>query len=204
MSPRQADALRGGDQSIRDHLIATAAALIEQRGTVDLTVRDIAREAHLASGVLYNHFANKEELLVLALHTHVRSAMRTLAHNPVPGQGTLEANLHSYITSGLQVLARILPVFTSVVTQPKIVEHFHLAAQGPGLPDQLAAYLSAEQRLGRLHPDASPDAAAAMIIGACHQLVLPRLFHSFNEELQIPPGFVDDLVATALTGLSPA
>jgi hypothetical protein len=33
----------------------------------------------------------------------------------------------------------------------------------------VAAYLAAEQRLGRIRPDAEPPAAAALLLGACLQ-----------------------------------
>lgn len=58
MSPRRAAVLRDGrgKQSLREHLIATAERLIARRDTAGLTVRDIAREAQVASGVLYNYF----------------------------------------------------------------------------------------------------------------------------------------------------
>ena len=46
MSPRKPAVLRDGDgQNLRDHLIATAARLIGERGTAGLGVRDIAMPA---------------------------------------------------------------------------------------------------------------------------------------------------------------
>ncbi len=53
--------LRDGDgQNLREYLIATAARLIGQRGSAGLAVREIAREAQVADGVLYNYFEDKE------------------------------------------------------------------------------------------------------------------------------------------------
>src|SRR5262249_56708222 len=72
MSPRKPAVLRDDSgQNLRDHLIATAARLIDQRGSTGLAVRDIAREARVADGVLYNYFEDKEDLLAHALLTHV-------------------------------------------------------------------------------------------------------------------------------------
>lgn len=67
MSPRKPALLRdgGGDQKLREHLIATAARLIAEHGSVGLTVRGIAREAKVADGVLYNHFASKDRKSVV-------------------------------------------------------------------------------------------------------------------------------------------
>ncbi len=59
--------LRDSDgPNLREHLIATAARLIDERGSAGLAVRDIAREAQVADGVLYNYFQDKEDLLARA------------------------------------------------------------------------------------------------------------------------------------------
>lgn len=210
MSPRRAAALRdGGDQSLREHLIAAAERLIAQRGTAGLTVRGIAGEAGVAVGVLYNHFADKEELLAHALHAHVRSVGRTLGEPPTPaGEGTVEANLRTYIEHGLTLHLAILPAFAGLFAQPDVLVRFaglpNPIAAGRGLRADLADYLRAEQQLGRIAARANVDAAATMIIGACHELVLPDLFRGPAATVSpVPAGFVDDLVTTVLDGIGP-
>jgi hypothetical protein len=69
----------------------------------------------------------------------------------------------------------------------------------------LRDYPRAEQELGRVAATVNPDAAATMIIGACHDLVLPHLLHSPPPvAVDIPAGFVDDLIATLWRGIAPA
>src|SRR5439155_17654513 len=76
MSPRKPAVLRDDSgQNLRDYLIETAARLIDQRGSAGLAVRDIAREAKVADGVLYNYFEDKEDLLVHALLAHGGNVM---------------------------------------------------------------------------------------------------------------------------------
>ncbi|MEV4756575.1 helix-turn-helix domain-containing protein [Micromonospora sp. NPDC049559] len=209
MSPRRAAALRGGDRDLREHLIAAAERLIARRGTAGLTVRDIAREAQVADGVLYNHFGDKEELLAQALHAHVRSAERALGELAVrPGGDTVERNLRAYLDRGLALHAAILPAFAGLLARPDTLARLaalpNPMAAGRGLRSELADYLRAERDLGRLAPDADVDVAATMLIGACHELILPRLLRGESAaELRIPPGFVDGLVATVLAGIGP-
>ncbi|MEV7969828.1 helix-turn-helix domain-containing protein [Sphaerisporangium sp. NPDC088356] len=199
----------GGDQSLREHLIATAERLIAERGTAGLTVRAIAREAQVADGVLYNHFADKEELLALALRAHVRTVGRRLGEPPrAAGEGTVEGNLRAYIAYGLALHIAILPAFAGLVQQPKVFTRFNELpnpmAEGLGLRADLGDYLRAEQRLGRLAPGASAEAAATMIIGACHELVLPGVFSGSPTTMeQIPDGFIDELVTTVVGGIGP-
>src|SRR5256885_2186990 len=120
MSPRRAAVLRegGGDQTLREHLVATVARLIAERGSAGLTVRDIAREAKVADGVLYNHFADKEELLALGLRAHVGQAMSRSTQNLQPaGEGTVQGNLRGYVSGGLALLTALLPAFAGLLSQ---------------------------------------------------------------------------------------
>jgi AcrR family transcriptional regulator len=212
MSPRKAAVLRegGGPQSLREHLIATMARLIAERRTANVTVRDIAREAKVADGVLYNHFADKEELIAQGLHVHILTVVeQTVGGLPrQAGRGTVEDNLHAYVTHGLELLTAILPLFAGLLTQPKILTRFAEFsadnARGAALRRVLADYLRAEQRLGRIAASSNADAVATMIIGACHDLVLPHLLHSPPPaEIDVPPGFVDDLISTIWRGIAP-
>jgi AcrR family transcriptional regulator len=146
MSPRKAGVLRGGDASdLRAYLIATAARLIGERGTGALTVRDIAREAQVADGVLYNYFDSKEDLLANALLAHVATVMGSAPPLlPEPGTGLLADNLRGFIEGGLEVLKRVTPAFAGLVTQPKVLIRFHAmvggdAAFGADTPDRSAS-----------------------------------------------------------------
>jgi AcrR family transcriptional regulator len=209
MSPRKAGVLRGGDgQDLREHLIATAARLIGERGTGALTVRDIAREAQVPHGVLYNYFEDKEDLLANALLARVAAVMSSAPPLlPEPGTGTVADNLRGFIDGGLEVLKRVTPAFAGLVTQPKVLARFHAmvggdaafgaaapdprpasGSHGRGLPDILGTYLRGEQRLGRIAEAADIEAVVILIVGAIHGQVLPRLIFS-------PPGAVADTPA---------
>lgn len=208
MAPRRAAALRGGEQSLREHLIAAAERLVARRGTVGLTVRDIAREAGVADGVLYNHFADKEELLAHAVHAHART-VEAAQHGtaPRPGDGTVEANLRAYLDRGLALHAAILPALAGLATQPKLLARLGALAGPAGgldLRTELAGYVRAEQRLGRVAPDASPEAVATLLVGVCHDLVLGRLLDPSGPPPQPAPALIDSLVGTLLHGVLPA
>jgi AcrR family transcriptional regulator len=206
MSPRKAAVLRdgGGEQSLREHLIATAERMISERGTIGLTVRGIAREAGVADGVLYNHFADKEELLAHALRARARAIERGLGTLPEPGTGTIEANLRAYVTHGMALHRAILPALAGLLAQPEALARFaDLAEPGEDWRDRLIGHLRAERDLGRLAPDAQVDAAARMIVGVCHEAVLSLLFGgtAVPEIVQVEPEVVDALVAAVLDGI---
>ncbi|PSL56126.1 TetR family transcriptional regulator [Saccharothrix carnea] len=191
--------------SLRDHLIAATTRLIAERGTAGLTVRDIARAADVAVGVLYNHFADKEELLALALHQHVRDVERRIGR---PGtEGTPAENLHAFVTHALAAHTAFLPAFAGLIGQPEVFARFDALpnpmAGGRGLHTALADYLRTEQANGRVTADTDPDAVATLVVGACHELVLPHVFRGRSEPPDVPPGRVEALVATVLHGITP-
>ncbi|RGA03944.1 TetR/AcrR family transcriptional regulator [Microbispora triticiradicis] len=215
MSPRKAAALRDGGRSLREHLIATAERLMAERGAAGLTVRAIAREAGVADGVLYNHFADKEELLACALRARVRAVESGLGDLPEPGAGTVEAGLRAFVAYGMALHAGILPVLAGLAGQPAVLARF-AGGPVPGLDwrDRLLAYLNAERDLGRLAPDARVEAAARMIVGVCHEPVMSALASVSPPDPPAPApaapargaagpddAGLDDLVAAVLHGL---
>ncbi|MEU5990906.1 helix-turn-helix domain-containing protein [Spirillospora sp. NPDC047418] len=204
MSPRRAAALRAGDRSLREHLIATAARMMAERGTAGLTVRAIAREAGVADGVLYNHFADKEDLLAHALRAHAESAGRTLDPLPEAGSGTIEENLRAYVRHGLVAHNALVPALAGLVARPEVLARFSALSGGDAdWRSRLAGYLRAERDLGRLAPDAPVDAATSMIVGACHEPVLSALFQGENIARRVLADTADDLVAIVLRGIAP-
>jgi len=227
MSPRQPAALRdSGDRDLRQHLLATAARLIKERGSAGLSVRDIAREAQVADGVLYNYFDDKDDLLAQALLVHVGSVMAAVPPMPPAGTGSLAENLRRFIETGIGTLTQVTPAFAGLLAQPGVIRRFHemvggdraftgltnetgetsipdLAGSNPrSLPEIATAYLLDEQRMGRLDPAADVEAAAVMLVGAIHGLVLPRVLFSPPGTIPAPlTGIAGRLAATILRGI---
>lgn len=201
---RSAAALRDSGRGLREHLIAAAEGLIARRGTAGLTVRDIAAEAGVATGVLYNHFADHEELLALALHAYVRTVADSLG--PAPAAGDVEAGLLRWTERSLAFHEAILPAFAGLVGRPRAIVKFGAisrAGGGPDLKAELAGYLREEVVLGRIAAGTDVDVVASMLIGACHELVLPRVFAGETGPLRVRPGFAAGLVRTIIDGIRP-
>ncbi len=126
-------------QNLRDYLIETAARMIDQRGSAGLSVRDIAREAKVADGVLYNYFEDKEDLLVRALLAHVGNVMASAPRLlPPPGEGTVAENLRVFIDGGIANLLRVTPAFAGLISQPKVLTRFHAMVGGDAAFDPAA------------------------------------------------------------------
>lgn len=205
MSPRKAAALRGSpdEHGLRAHLVTTAQRLIADQGAAGLTVRAIARAAGVADGVLYNHFADKDDLLTAAVTAHVAAAHAALGDLPIPGAATVEQNLRTYLRAGLALHHAVLPVFAGLLATPAVLTRFaESEARDSDWRAQLTRYLSAEQELGRIAPAADIDAAAAILVGVCHDQVLTTLLSGTRAR---PPRQldIDAIIATLLTGIAP-
>jgi AcrR family transcriptional regulator len=228
MSPRKPAVLRDGDgQGLREYLITTAARLLAQRGRAGLAVRDIAREAQVADGVLYNYFEDKEDLLAHALLAHVAAVMQAAPPTPEAGTGSVEDNLRLFIDRGLRTLAQVAPAFAGLLSQPGVLARFHAMVGGdaafvggereadqagagparggaPGLPGLLRGYLLAEQRLGRIDQAADVDAAVTLVVGTIHGEILPRvMFAPPGTQIAVAPGLADRVARTVLRGIAP-
>jgi len=212
-------------ESLREHLIRTAARLLDERGSAGLAVRDIAREAQVADGALYNYFEDKDDLLAQALLAHVATVMSEVPRMPEAGTGTLAENLTVFIDRGMETLYRVVPAFAGLMSQPGVLRRFHemvggnqafaAPAGGAGpeaedpheprsLPEILLHYLQGERQLGRIDAGADLDAATSLIVGALHGQVLPRvLFAPPGSRPATPPGLAAQLARTALRGLEP-
>ncbi|MBH0779215.1 TetR/AcrR family transcriptional regulator [Nocardia bovistercoris] len=200
MSPRKAAALPD-NRDLRAHLIATAERMLEKQDDATLTVRAIARAAGVADGVLYNHFADKEELLATALRAHIDDAHRRMGPLPEPGTATVAENLGVHVREGLAVHRAILPVLTLLLGRPALRDRLG-ASHGAERDwrDLLTDYLRAERDLGRLAPDADPEAAAAVLVGLCHDRVLAALLPGV---VPTTAASVERVIATLLAGIEP-
>jgi hypothetical protein len=69
--------------------------------------------------------------------------------------------------------------------------------------ETLAAYLEAEERLGRVREDADPEAAAALVLGACYQRAFFRSYLGEDVPAEGEEGFVESIVQTLMPSLSP-
>jgi AcrR family transcriptional regulator len=229
MSPRKPAAR---DQNLRQHLIASAARLIAEHGGSGLAVRDIARQARVADGVLYNYFEDKDDLLAQALLAHVGSVMAARAAAPLAGTSTVAENLRLFIEGGVATLSQVAPAFAGLVSQPGVLARFHAMVGGDaafgsdmpgddqpgdgseggrdpgpsgprGFPEILRGYLAAEQRIGRIDQAADVEAAVTLIVGTIHGEVLPRVMFNPGSQVTVSPDMARRVTQTILAGIAP-
>jgi AcrR family transcriptional regulator len=163
---------------LREHLVATAAALVAERGTTALTTREIARAAGVSDGVLYNYFADKSELVVAALVRRFETVIDDFGGDlPAPGTATVEDNLLRYVQHLHDVVRETLPMVAGLVTEHALLHRVLAEIHRPGrgiLPflSRIGEYLVEEQRLGRVAADADLPAAMMLLTGSATTLTM--------------------------------
>ncbi len=155
-TPRAAVTSSAGNPALREQLIDAAERLLADRQVSAITTRDIARAAGLSVGVLYNYFGNKNDLVVAALLRRYDAQLAVFGEGlPVAGEGDVEANLVRYAEAMFGLANDTLPAVASLMSDPPLMHRFVAEIHGPGYGmrqtlGQVAAYLTAEQGLGRL------------------------------------------------------
>lgn len=167
-TPRAA-ASSAGNPALREQLIDAAERLLADRQVSAITTRDIARAAGLSVGVLYNYFGNKNDLVVAALLRRYDAQLAVFGEGlPVAGEGDVEANLVRYAEAMFGLAAGTLPSVAGLMSDPALMHRFVAEIHGPeyGMQrtlGQVAAYLAAEQKLGRLGEFDVASAVAALM-----------------------------------------
>jgi AcrR family transcriptional regulator len=197
---------------LRQHLIEVTERLLVECGPDELTTRRIAREAGVAGGLLYNHFEDKDELILHGLVARATVLMRQFRDAcPTPGTATVEANLERLAIAMFELQRAVLPLIVGLLGNRALLERFLAAVHAPeiGGPNavlrRVHEYLDEERRLGRLR-DGSEDHVAGVLLFAISQLQATvtqlRPADAVDARPELRP--FTDFLAAALTNPSPA
>jgi AcrR family transcriptional regulator len=159
---------------VRQRLFAAAEQVIAREGPAGLSGRAITREAGVATGLLYAHFADLDDFLAgYAVDRTFQISSQIAALPARAGTDTVVENLTRAATA--------TPPATLLGLATLMVAHPHLAARvrevlGDDMLDAIEhairAYLAAEQRLGRVPASADTEAVAFALVGAIHRFAL--------------------------------
>ena len=193
----------------RELMVEAAERVMRSKGLAHTTTKEIAREAGYSEGAIYKHFEGKEELFLAVLTERLPPFVDVLGELPQKaGRGTVGDVLEEVAGAALAFYGESFPMSVSVFSEPGLLarhrEEVRRRGAGPRKANEaLAAYLEAERGLGRVRGDADPEAAAAMLLGACFQRAF---FGSYAGEDTSPvqdERFVAGVVGTLMRGLSP-
>ncbi|WP_214410080.1 TetR/AcrR family transcriptional regulator [Sphaerisporangium fuscum] len=191
----------------RDRILEAAEHLMRTMGLARVTTKEIARAAGCSEAALYRHFSGKEELFVCVLQERLpslNSLIRRLAEDP--GDRTAEECLAEIIRSAALFYEASMPIGSSLFAEPSLLQRHREGLRkidaGPHKPlHHLADYLRHLRESGRIRRDADPDAAAALLLGACYQRAFLRLFVGEEGSPQPLDAFAAALARTIVAGI---
>lgn len=158
-----------------ERLLDAAETLMRTSGLANATTKAIAREAGCSEAALYKHFANKEELFVRVLMERRPNAGAMMAALTTdPREQSVEERLAVIARYASLFYADAMPMAASLFADPVLLtrhrEGVRQIGAGPHVVlEALKGHLVRELERGRLRPDADPQAAAALLLGACFQ-----------------------------------
>ncbi|SDM52686.1 TetR family transcriptional regulator [Allokutzneria albata] len=161
---------------VRQQLFAAVERVIARDGPGRLSGRSVTAEAGVATGLLHAHFADLDDFLAAYAVDRaflVSAGAGALADRS--GKGSVVDNLCDAITAtplpAVGTLVKLLVARPELAGRVQAVLGDRTAGLG-AVEHAAAAYLAAEQRLGRIAATAEPEALALALVGAFHHLVL--------------------------------
>jgi AcrR family transcriptional regulator len=151
-------------------LIEATLAVVAEVGYARASTRAIAERAGVAEGTIYRHFADKTALFFAAALAPNEDMLAWVAELPGrAGTSTVRANLEAAMVRRAELESRVLPLEIAIQADPDLARHRRAAlgsaGELPGGPPQaIAAYLAAEQQLGRVARDVDPSDAAVILL----------------------------------------
>jgi AcrR family transcriptional regulator len=152
------------------------------KGLARATTKEIARVVGCSEGTLYNYFESKEDLFLCVLRERLPSFVALVRALPErAGSGTLRETLEEVANAALAFYSQSVPMAASIFSKPELLARYSEAIRkrngGPHKANEaVAAYIKAEQLLGRVRADVNPRAVADLLLGACFQQAFHRHF----------------------------
>jgi AcrR family transcriptional regulator len=190
-------------------LIFATDHLLQTNGLARVTTREIAREAGVAEGLIYHHFKDKAELIHAVTMQSVGDYRAIMESLPLQvGLRTVSENLEQVLQVAYHSHYGIVPIVCSIfadhplrIRTLEIMKERDLGRHRAIEP--LAAYLAAEQRLGRIMPDVVSQAAAKILWMVTFQMAMDD---RFTERACDPAEIcleIREVVQTMMAGLEP-
>lgn len=157
-------------QELRERILDATLRVIRERGMARTRTNAIAHAAGCAEGSIYRYFSGKPELLHEVARTRMSSLIDMLLRLPEQaGTATVETNLLEAAHAASSFYGEVVPLLAGVVADADLLEEQReLFVRGDLAPHRaaaaLAAYIRAEQELGRVRPDADPETTARLFL----------------------------------------
>lgn len=171
--------MRDGTRT-KERIERAALKLFVERGVAETSIRDIAREAGVSQGAMYNHFESKDQLAWSLFAEHFSEMGQELARR-AQSHSSLRAKFRSMIT---YVFERFDQDWL-LVSYVFLARHLHLKRVTRKLGNPYIAFravIAAAIRRGDI-PRQDPDLATSLVVGAIIQVIDTKILGVINGDL---------------------
>lgn len=191
-----------------DRLIEAAEQVLRELGLSHLSTREVARKAGVAEGALYHHFEDKNELLLAVIKRHGPGYFEEIRNLPLMvGQRTIRENLNEVAWVIYSFHRHAIPITCSLFADTALLARHRQLVRKKAGPERtfeaFIAYLSAEQRMGRISKKADLEAATTLLVGSCFQIAFLETHWGQKLTQAEARRRTEAVVQTLLAGLSP-
>lgn len=171
--------MRDGTRT-KERVERAALKLFVEQGVAETSIRDIAREAGISQGAMYNHFESKDQLAWALFATHF-SEMGQELHRRAQAHDTLKAKFRAMI-------AYVFERFDQdwlLVSYVFLARHLHLRRVTRKLGNPYIAFrtvIASAIRRGEI-PRQDSDLAASMVVGAIIQVIDTKILGVIKGDL---------------------
>lgn len=204
-------ASRSPSSDQKERLLAATEKLLSSHGLGVVSTRDIAKAANVAEGALYNHFGDKAELIVSVVLHQLGDFPEVLQSLPLQvGQNTVQKNLETVLESAFAFHHRITPLVCSLFADQELLVRvrgmMNERSMGPGRAAvAIAAYLRAEQQLGRVSASADPETVSELMMAVSFNAALcDQFFCGGSEPKAKARQRLRESVRALMVGIQPA
>lgn len=189
----------------RKQIVEATAQLLQSKGLVHASTKEIARASGYSEGTLYKHFREKEDLLLAVIQEHAPDFAETVNEEQA-GQGSLEGHFQDIALAALAYYQQILPLASSLFADNELIERHRqwMNEQNTGpqrVYERVKVYVEAEQQAGRIARSVDAWSLAALLLGPCFQYAFLHSFMGVQPFSLSDEQFVQVIVSTLMKGL---
>ena len=188
--------MRDGRET-RERIERAALRLFVRGGVAETSIRDIAVEAGVSQGAMYNHYRSKDELawhLFADNFSEIGSELRRIGRDDAPLRDRFKAMIGHVF--------RLFDRDWETVSYVFLARHMHLKQVTRHLGNPYVAFrtvIAHEMRLGNV-PHKDVDVAASMVTGAIIQVIDTRILGNIKGPLTDHTDQVTDACVAILQG----
>jgi AcrR family transcriptional regulator len=189
----------------RTHILEAAVKVFAAKGFHSTTIKDIAREAGIADGTIYNYFENKSALL-LGIFERLKAA--AIQQVPATPPSDLREFVKAYLQQPLATfqgehLALFRVIFAEMLVNAELRELYQQHVLQPTLQmaEPYLQHWAAQHNIAPLHMSLALRAIAALVLGLLVEYSLgDDLLQTHWDTL---PDFLADWIVRALPANPP-